>query len=134
MAVGFCDLDCGCPELGSASTGELEGIRLLSDALVLKRGLHWKTNKVSSDDADDAQRVGRIGAALATWEARSRRGSCCRCVTTYSGRLAPGNGRARALSICRTKPTYPCSRHRDRNRAWGFYRRALSTARCGPAG
>jgi hypothetical protein len=58
---GLCDLGFQCPELGTVSLHELEGITLKS-GLKIERDLHFKASHPMSYDADRARNMGYIDA------------------------------------------------------------------------
>jgi Protein of unknown function (DUF2958) len=58
---GLCDLGFQCPELGTVSLHELEGITLKS-GLKIERDLNFKASHPMSYYADRARNMGYIGA------------------------------------------------------------------------
>jgi hypothetical protein len=58
---GLCDLGCQCPELGTVSLQELEGIKL-KWGLKIERDLHFKASHPMSYYADRARDMGYIDA------------------------------------------------------------------------
>ena len=61
IAFGLCDLGLGCPELGSVSISELEGVRGRL-GLPIERDLHFTPAKTIGDYADEAWAKGFIDA------------------------------------------------------------------------
>lgn len=61
IAFGLCDLGLGCPELGSVSLRELEGIRGRL-GLPIERDRHFTATKTISAYATDATEHGSIRA------------------------------------------------------------------------
>lgn len=61
IAFGLCDLGMGCPELGSVSIRELEGVRGRL-GLGIERDLHFKADKTLRQYARAAHAAGRIVA------------------------------------------------------------------------
>ena len=59
ILFGLCDLGQGCPELGSVSRCELEGIRLRA-GLRIERDLYWSANHTIGEYAEIARQAGRI--------------------------------------------------------------------------
>ena len=61
ILFGLCDLGCQCPELGTVSLQELEGIKL-KRGLGIERDLHFKASHPMCYYADRARDMGYIDA------------------------------------------------------------------------
>jgi hypothetical protein len=59
IAFGLADLGMGCPELGSVSMKELEGVTLRF-GLKIERDLYWEADKTLGQYAEEARKNGRI--------------------------------------------------------------------------
>jgi hypothetical protein len=61
-AFGLCDLGMGSPELGYVWLAELREIKLMGGALYIERDEHFDADKMLSEYAAEARKLGRIEA------------------------------------------------------------------------
>jgi hypothetical protein len=62
ILFGLCDLGFGCPELGSVSLSELEGLKFPPFGLGVERDLCFSSEKTLIEHANEASSAGRIAA------------------------------------------------------------------------